>query len=186
MAGPVQGNTRTRIIGLGYKPRSHNVDLKWGVLDTNVIHKEEVTEYIHSRHAFENMIEGSEELKAYIYEAQRFPRVDLPMIENNPYHSIYMNSPRLHKWNRTHGGPYYVEVGKNQKVEYTRKETVLINTLFNATTNETTKLYGEQNVTKTWIYYDYEPSNVEYYYYKDCIIKDMQPHSGLLTGGTLV
>lgn len=69
MAGPVQGRTRTRIIGLGYKPRFNNVDLKWGVLETNVIHKEEVTEYIHSRFAFENMIEGSEELKAYIYEA---------------------------------------------------------------------------------------------------------------------
>jgi hypothetical protein len=69
MAGPVQGNTRTRIIGLGYKPRTHNVDLKWGVLGTDVIQKEYVTDYLHSRAAFENMIEGSEELKAYIYEA---------------------------------------------------------------------------------------------------------------------
>lgn len=69
MAGPVQGNTKTRIIGLGYKPRNHNVELKWGVINTDVIVKEQVTEYVHSRYAFENMIEGSEELKAYIYEA---------------------------------------------------------------------------------------------------------------------
>jgi hypothetical protein len=43
--------------------------LKWGVLETDVIQKEYVTDYLHSRAAFENMIEGSEELKAYIYEA---------------------------------------------------------------------------------------------------------------------
>lgn len=41
-------------------------------------------------------------------------------------------------------------------------------------------------ITKTWTYYDYEPSAVEYYYYKDCIIKDMQPRAGLLDGGTRV
>lgn len=108
------------------------------------------------------------------------------MIESNPYHSIYLNTPRLHRWNATNGGPYYVEVGKDEKIQYIAKETVVVNTIYNATTNETVKVYGEQNVTKTWIYYDYEPSSVEYYYYKDCIIKDMQPHSGLLTGGTLV
>jgi hypothetical protein len=27
---------------------------------------------------------------------------------------------------------------------------------------------------------------VEYYYYKDAIVKDMQPHSGLIVGGTPV
>ena len=69
MAGPVDGNTKTRIIGLGYKPRDHNVELKWGVLGTNTIMKDQVTDYLHSRILFENMIEGSEELKAYIYEA---------------------------------------------------------------------------------------------------------------------
>ena len=47
MAGPVQGTTRTRIIGLGYKPNKHNVDLKWGILNTEIIHREEVTEYIY-------------------------------------------------------------------------------------------------------------------------------------------
>jgi hypothetical protein len=102
------------------------------------------------------------------------------MYDGNTYHSIYMNTPRLNRWNITHGGPYYVEVGKNQKIEYTTKETVVVNTVFNSTTNTSQDLYGEANVTKTWIYYDYDPANVEYYYYKDCIIKDMQPHSGLL------
>ena len=132
------------------------------------------------------MIDGSEELKAYIYEAVRFPRVDTPMIESSTYHSIYMTTPRLHRWNRTQGGPYYVEVGKNTKIDYTTREVGVISTIFNSTTNQSVQLYGEQNVTKTWVYYDYDPSSVEYYYYKDCIVKDMQPHSGLLTGGTLV
>ena len=45
---------------------------------------------------------------------------------------------------------------------------------------------SEQTVTKTWIYYDYEPSSVEYYYYKDCVVKDMHPHAGLIQGGTAV
>lgn len=97
-----------------------------------------------------------------------------------------MTSPKLHRWNATHGGPYYVEVGKNQHVEYQTREAVVVNQIYNNATNLTVNVYAEQNVTKQWIYYDYDPSNVEYYYYKDCIVKDMQPHSGLLTGGTLV
>lgn len=143
MAGPLEGGSKTRIIGLGYKPRNNNVDLKWGVISTDTIIKEQVTEYVYNRYAFENMIEGSDELKAYIYEAQRFPRVDLPMIEQNTYYSIYLTTPRIQKWNQTHGGPYYVEVGKNQKVDYTTKATVLINTVYNATTNVTTPIYSE-------------------------------------------
>jgi len=34
MAGPVQGKTKTRIIGLGYRPPKSKVDMKWGVLET--------------------------------------------------------------------------------------------------------------------------------------------------------
>lgn len=89
------------------------------------------------------MIEGSEELKAYIYEATRFARVDLPMQESNTYHAIYMTTPRLNKWSTTHGGPYYVEVGKNVKIDYATKDTVVVNTVFNATTNTSVALYAE-------------------------------------------
>lgn len=81
--------------------------------------KEQVTDYIYQQHQFENMIEGSQELKAYIYEAASFPRVDLEMFEMNTYHSIYMTSPKVMNWTKTHGGPYYAEVGKNINVEYT-------------------------------------------------------------------
>lgn len=82
MSGPVQGKSKTRIIGLGYKPKKSHIDLKWGVLETHIIEKEQVTEYIYYKAQFENMIEGSDELKAYIYEAAQFPRVDLEMFES--------------------------------------------------------------------------------------------------------
>jgi len=39
------------------------------------------------------MIEGSEEIKAYWYEAANFDRVDLAMTEGNTYHAIYLTSP---------------------------------------------------------------------------------------------
>lgn len=39
------------------------------------------------------MIEGSEELKAYIYEAAQFARVDTILEETNSYHAVYMNPP---------------------------------------------------------------------------------------------
>lgn len=52
-------------------------------------------EYIYNRIQFENMIEGSEELKAYIYEAAQFARVDLAMVESKTYHAFYMSTPRL-------------------------------------------------------------------------------------------
>ena len=116
MAGPVQGNSKTRIIGLGYKPPKSHIDLKWGVLTTAIIEKEQVTDYIYYKTQFENMIEGCEELKAYIYEAARFQRVDLAMYEGNTYHSIYMQTPKMWNWTKTHGGPYYVEVGKNLSI----------------------------------------------------------------------
>ena len=127
------------------------------------------------------MIEGSEELKAYIYEAASFPRVDLAMYEGNNYHSMYMAPPRLTNWTKTHGGPYYVEVGKNIHVEYVHHyNTTFLVKVGNDTVNQTSIATKIMN----WTYYSYEMSQVEYYYYKDCVIVDMLPHSALTTGGT--
>ena len=188
MSGPVKGSSLTRILGTGFKPRKGNVDLKWGVLNTTVIKKEEVTDYIYQQVAYENMIEGSEELKAYIYEAANFPRVDLEMYEEHTYHSIYLKTLKMWHDNKTHGGPYYVEVGNNVKIDYMVLENVTVDTgtIINEKTNETMKVTQEKNVIKHWIYYDYDPSAVEFYYYKDCVVKMIQPHSGLLEGGTQV
>jgi hypothetical protein len=49
------------------------------------------------------------------------------MVESLSYHSIYMNSPKMWNWTKTHGGPYYAEVGNNIKVEYMEKENVTVN-----------------------------------------------------------
>lgn len=39
------------------------------------------------------MIEGSEEVKAYVYEASDFKRVDTTLYEESSYHSIYLQTP---------------------------------------------------------------------------------------------
>lgn len=74
------------------------------------------------------MIEGSEELKAYIYEAQNFPRVDLEMYEEHTYHSFYMSTTKMWWDNKTHGGPYYVEVGNNIQIDYNVLANVTVDT----------------------------------------------------------
>jgi hypothetical protein len=51
------------------------------------------------------MIEGSEELKAYIYEASQFERVDTEMTESYSYNAVYMIPPKVNDWHHTHGGP---------------------------------------------------------------------------------
>lgn len=127
------------------------------------------------------MIEGSEELKSYIYEADQFLRVDSVMEEGGKYNSFYLKTAELDEWTLTDGGPYYLEVGKNIDIDYKSRVNVSIK---NNVTNTTTIV--EQDIVKTYTLYEFDPSSVEYYHYKDCIVKDMQPHSGLILGGTLV
>ncbi len=50
-------------------------------MSTETIPKSMVEDYVYNRMQYENMIEGSEEIKAYIYEASQFPRVDTTMEE---------------------------------------------------------------------------------------------------------
>lgn len=73
-----------------------------------------------------NQIPGNEELKCYQYEAANYPRVDSEMYEGSVYDSWYMNSvggyPNLSKqvnpsYNNAVGGPFYVEVGRNIKID---------------------------------------------------------------------
>lgn len=39
MSGPVKGGSRTRVIGNGFKPFRTSVNVKWGILATEVIPK---------------------------------------------------------------------------------------------------------------------------------------------------
>jgi hypothetical protein len=273
MAGPVEGSSKTRLIGTGFKPyKNATVQAKWGIINTDTIPKSLVEDYIYYKTTFESMIDGCEELKAYWYEATQFERVDTIMEEGGTYHAVYMQTPEVGNWTKTHGGPYYVEVGKNIEVAYhvtmnvtyrkntTTTSSTLVrrrgststtstsastststdisvnvttsnstndtsgndtsasndtsagngtssgndtssvtdnsttttdNSTIAATSNSTSNASDiikvvEEDVIKNWTYYEYDPSSVEYYYYKDSILKDMQPHSGIIAGGTPV
>jgi len=112
------------------------------------------------------------------------------MNEGSTYRSVYMKSADIQSWTKTHGGPFYVEVGKTFDYKYKSGTNVTVipastKTVNNVTTDIPMQTL-EEDIIKTWVYYDFEPSNVEYYYYKDCIVKDMLPHSGLINGGTEV
>lgn len=54
------------------------------------------------------------------------------------------------------------------------------------TMKKTTQQTTEKMLTKNYTFYEYDPSNVEFYYYKDCVVKGMSPHTGLREGGTPV
>jgi len=126
MAGPVQGSSKTKIIGTGFKPARSNVQVKWGVLSSDAIPKSSVEDYIYSKYSFENMIEGSDELKSYIYEAASFPRVDSEMEEDKSYHSVYLKSAEMDDFTHTNGGPFYVEAGRNVEIKFNTKVNVTV------------------------------------------------------------
>jgi hypothetical protein len=72
MSGPVQGKTKTQLIGTGLKPIKKDVELKWGAVNTDFITRETVKEYVYQKASFENIIDGNEVVKAYTYEATMF------------------------------------------------------------------------------------------------------------------
>jgi len=127
MAGPLSGERRTRLIGQGFRGVEGKLQInsKWGPILTEIINKQDVLDYVYERQAFENMIPGDDELKAYWYEAQSFSRVDSEMFEQWTYNSIYHQSPKIlfntplasaTEYTSTYGGPWYVEVGRNVEI----------------------------------------------------------------------
>jgi hypothetical protein len=97
MAGPLTGNTKTRLIGTGFKLGNNKmaVGAKWGAISDAVVQKSEVLDYVYQKTAFENIIQGSEELRAYAQEASNFERVDAEMTEDFTYSSVYSYSSRI-------------------------------------------------------------------------------------------
>jgi len=80
MSGPISGKKSTKLIGQGYRPNYISLYHKWGVFETEAIIKKEVIDYVYEEQSYLNMIEGSEELKAYWFESSNFPKVDTTMI----------------------------------------------------------------------------------------------------------
>jgi len=172
MAGPLSGSTNTRLLGSGFRLDSKKMRVagKWGPLKITQINKDEVMDYVYQKKAYENMIEGSQELKAYWYEATDFARVDSEMKEDDTFTSIYQRSARMlqattdsrpgfnsEEIKPAQGGPWYVEVGTNIQIPFGSS----FDSRFMA--NSTAGL--NTSSTSNWTYYDYEPSTVEFYQY---------------------
>ena len=76
------------------------------------------------------------------------------------YQSLYSFSPKITNWDRTHGGQVYLSVGRTTEL----------------------KVSGAKN----HLLHNYGPSNLEYYYYQQPVVKDMKPRGGPTTGGTML
>lgn len=86
--------------------------------------------------------------------------VQLYFKNNRQYHSVYTYSPRLPNWDRTHGGQVYLELGRTLELQVFKSKSFQIN--------------------------NFGTSFLEYYYYQQPILKDMKPHGGPTTGGTVL
>ena len=187
MAGPLTVTTNTFLIGQGFRSNNPKTDynVKWGVIMTDVMPRNQVENYSWDLTRFENTIEGSEALRAYIYEAGRFARVDTSMYATTEYRSIFKNSDKLIDLTgnkitpfgsdvpyktAVNGGPWYIEVGRD----------ISIKTMNTLGPKVGTTLYTNH------IFYDYDPSSVEFYQYPQPTLVKKHPHFGVDVGGTMV
>ncbi len=70
MAGPTEGHTRVKLFGTGFNAgwNREDIHVKWGVLETQTIEKEQVVDYIwqnENEFVQNTMVAGSEILAAY-------------------------------------------------------------------------------------------------------------------------
>ena len=188
MAAPLTVNSNTFLIGQGFRAMNihTNYNVKWGAIMTDVMPRVEVQNYSWDLTKFINTIDGSEALRAYIYEAVRFARVDTAMYSTQEYRSIYKDSLRLidpdsnnkitpvgstqQYHTAVNGGPWYVEVGRDIKIP-------TMNTLGDK---------GNATVVLDHTFYDYDPSAVEFYQYPAPTMVKKHPDYGVDVGGTVV
>lgn len=88
-------------------------------------------------------------------------KVKYELREGKTYKTIISEAPQLSNWFKTHGGPIYLELGENN----------FLNTTYST---EQLKIY------------QYTSSFKEYFYYKQPVVKEIYPHSGVQKGGTKV
>ena len=157
MAGPLEGNTRVKLIGSGFNSGKEDVYVKWGVLETEKQAKEQVLDYIWNENDFiyNTMVQGSEVLMAYKKEAYNVEKKDYELVEGQKLKTYVAHSPKLQNWNTTHGGPIYMAVGEHQFVNVTNY------------TYEEAEDGTRKNLTliSTQTLYQYSYAFVEYYYY---------------------
>jgi hypothetical protein len=117
------------------------------------------------------MVEGSEILRAYKKEAYNVEKKDYELTDGDKLKTYEGHAPKLPNWTKTHGGPIYLAVGEH------------------LTLNVTNYMYTEDVVNVTYYnktLYSYSNSFVEYYYYKQPVVKKVEPKAGLTRGGTLI
>jgi hypothetical protein len=78
MSGPNIGNTRVKLFGSGFTSTKEDVQVKWGVLDTEKMQKDQVQDYIWNENDFvaHAMVDGSEILSAYKKETFSIEKKD--------------------------------------------------------------------------------------------------------------
>lgn len=187
MAGPLTVNTNTFLIGQGFRSNNpkFNYNVKWGTIMSDEMPRPDIKDYQWDLERFMNTIEGSDNLRAYIYEASRFARVDTAMFTETEYRSVYRYSDRLIDPQGSkitpvgsdvpyktayNGGPWYVEVGRDISIP-------TMNTLGDR---------GNQTLVSSHIFYDYDPSAVEFYQYPQPTMLYKYPNYGIDIGGTIV
>lgn len=112
-------------------------------------------------------VPGSQELRAYQNEAQSFARVDGHLNEGGSY-DVVTKPSLLASDPGSLGGPAYVEVGLDEVLNYTTTAT------------------DGSSTTQQWVLYNYAPSSVEFYSYREPTVQKMHPTAGLTKGGTFV
>lgn len=117
MAGPNEGKTRVKLFGTGFQNSvsKEDVFVKWGIVETQKILKDQVLEYIWNENDFiqNTMVPGSEVLTAYKKETYSVKKVDHDLHEKDKLKTFVSQSPRLPNWTKTHGGPMYMAVGEH-------------------------------------------------------------------------
>ena len=127
MAGPNEGKTRVKLFGTGFSNTlsKEDVFVKWGIVQTDKVYKQEVLEYIWNEGDYisNTLLEGSENLYAYKKEASNVKKVDQDVKDRARLKSYVSQSPRLPNWTKTHGGPMYMAAGENFLINRTVYQT---------------------------------------------------------------
>jgi len=153
------------LIGQGYRLHGRDPNVKWGTQATDPIAAHEVTDYTYNTEDFLTTVPGSQELRAYQNEARSFARVDGHMTEGGAY-DVVTKPALLAGEPGSLSGPAYVEVGLDEVLNYTTTDG--------------------SSTTQQWVLYNYAPSSVEFYSYREPTVQKMHPTAGLTKGGTFV
>ena len=156
--GPTYGSTRMTLIGTGMK-RCQNLYIKWGVVSTIMMDTVNMETMIYRKDTQFSSNPYEDEVISLNEEVKLYYQ------EKGKYEVAHSLSPRLPNWDRTHGGQVYLELGRTAELQ---------------------TIIPGANDTRPFTIYNYGPSFMEYYYYKQPKVKDMRPHAGATTGGTMV